>query len=330
MEFPRKSPNIPRVIVTKGKLYTASDSEDSDEDRIGQHEPRMTRTRKAKRMAWRRIRHGTGSKRSPGFAEGSESGIIGFAGEENGNGHILASIPFNPEHDDSAVNEAVTRKRNPWTSSNFGVWVKRSRHDALVQHERTHVHTGENPHQCNVCGKTFSKKSFLVTHTRTHTGEKPSLCSVCGKTFSRRLHLVKHTRGHIGEKPHQCSVCGKTFSQRSTLMTHTRTHAGEKPHRCSVCGKTFIKRSHLVIHTRTHTGEKPHQCSVCGKTFRLRSHLVTHTRTHTGEKPHQCSVCGKTFSQRSTLVMHTRTHTGEKPHQCSVCVEKPSVKGLPS
>ena len=228
MEFPGKSLKRPRVIVTKGKLYTAGDSEDSDKDRIGQHEPRVTWTRKAKRIAWQRIRQGTGSKRSPDFNEGSENHIIGFAGEENGNGDILASISFNIELDDSVGKERVTRNRNPGTSSNSRVRVKRSRHDALVQHERTRVHTEEKPHQCNVCGKTFSKRSYLVTHTRTHTGEKPHQCNVCGKTFRKRFYLVTHTRTHTGEKPHRCSVCGKTFSQRSSLVTHTRTHTERK------------------------------------------------------------------------------------------------------
>ena len=316
MEFLRKSLTRPRVVVTKGKLYAASDFEDSAQGRIGQHEP--NRTRKAKRVARQRAIQGTGSS---GIAEDSEDCSIEISEEVTGNGDVLAPFSFNPEHDDSVGKERDMRNRNPATSSSSGVQMKRSGHSALlhVQHERTRVHSRKQPHQCNVCGKTFSKRSNLVRHTRTHTGEKPHQCSVCGKTFSQRYSLVTHTRTHTGEKPHQCSVCGKTFSRRSGLVIHTRTHTGEKPHQCNVCGKSFSQKSDLVSHTRTHTGEKPHQCSVCGRTFSRRSHLVTHTRTHTGEKPHQCSVCGKTFSHKSTLVEHIRTHTGEKPHQCSVC-----------
>ena len=248
MELPRKSLLLkrPRVVATKGKPCTASDSEpeDSAEDPIGQHEP--NRTRKAKRVAWRRVRPETGR---PDIAEGAKDRSIGISGEENGNGDILAPISFNPEKANRAEKERDTRNRNQGTSSNFAVKVKRIGPNARVQDEQTHMHTGEKPHQCNVCGKTFSQSYHLVTHTWTHTGEKPHQCSVCGKTFRQRSHLATHTRTHTGEKPHQCNMCGKTFSQRSLLATHTRTHTGEKPHQCSVCGKTFSIKFALVRHT---------------------------------------------------------------------------------
>ena len=208
MDFPQKSRKRPRVIVTKGKLYTACDSEDSAEDRIDQHGPRITRTRKAKQMARRKVRQGTVAG-SPDIAEGSEDCSIGISGEEHGNGDILAQFSFNPEHDNSVGKERDMQNRNAATSSSSGVRMKSSGgHNALlhVQHERTHVHTGKKPHQCSVCGKTISQRSNLVTHIRTHTGEKPHQCSVCGKTFSYRSNLVTHIKDtHWGEaSPVQC------------------------------------------------------------------------------------------------------------------------------
>lgn len=35
------------------------------------------------------------------------------------------------------------------------------------------IHTGEKPHQCPYCDKSFRKSDVLVKHKRTHTGEKP-------------------------------------------------------------------------------------------------------------------------------------------------------------
>ena len=152
MELPQESLLLkrPRVVAT-GKPYTASDSEDSAEDPISQHEP--NRTQKAKRIAGRRVRPGTGR---PGIAQGSEDRSIGItAGEENGNGDILAPISFNPEQAYSAEKERDTRNRNQGTSS---VRVKREGHNARVQREQTHMYTGEKPHQCNICGKAFIRR----------------------------------------------------------------------------------------------------------------------------------------------------------------------------
>ncbi|XP_047445937.1 zinc finger and SCAN domain-containing protein 2-like [Mugil cephalus] len=138
---------------------------------------------------------------------------------------------------------------------------------------------------CKKCGKSFRKRSDLISHTKTHAGEKPYRCKACGKCFNRTIDLTRHVRTHTGEKPYCCDTCGKSFSQRGTLTKHMITHTGEKPYCCKTCGKHFGSTSNLRIHMRIHTGERPYSCDTCGKTFIQRSALTMHMRMHTGKKP---------------------------------------------
>ena len=41
------------------------------------------------------------------------------------------------------------------------------------------------------------------------------VCDLCNKSFSKRTSLVEHMLIHTGEKPHVCEVCNKSFRQRS-------------------------------------------------------------------------------------------------------------------
>ncbi|XP_037362909.1 zinc finger protein with KRAB and SCAN domains 5 isoform X2 [Talpa occidentalis] len=222
--------------------------------------------------------------------------------------------------------------------------------DVTYAHKKSS--TGERPHKCNECGKSFIQSAHLIQHQRIHTGEKPFRCDECGKSYNQRVHLTQHQRVHTGEKPYTCHLCGKAFRVRSHLVQHQSVHSGERPFKCNECGKGFGRRSHLAGHLRLHSREKSHQCHECGEIFFQYVSLIEHQVLHMGQKnekngiceeayswnltvmedkkielqeqPYKCDICGKTFSYSSDLIQHYRTHTAEKTYKCDICRENVS------
>ena len=53
-------------------------------------------------------------------------------------------------------------------------------------------HTGEKPHECDKCDKTYRQKGDLKRHQDRDHERKTFKCDNCEKTFARKANLKDH------------------------------------------------------------------------------------------------------------------------------------------
>ncbi|KAM3822800.1 zinc finger protein 212-like isoform 2-T2 [Vipera latastei] len=196
------------------------------------------------------------------------------------------------------VQEGVLPGEAPYVCPDCGRSFLYEEQRALHQqsHLRAAPDPGDSPAQrprpevraytCPDCGRWFPHQASLSKHRLWHTGERPHTCAECKKTFRLKINLHLHERTHAVAKKagyYICGQCGRTFNHHSNFLRHQMIHTGERPYACGECGKTFIRKEHLATHGRLHTGERPYRCPLCPKSFTRKQHLVGHQRLHEGE-----------------------------------------------
>ena len=77
--------------------------------------------------------------------------------------------------------------------------------------------------QCQLCEKVYSDNRGLQDHIMiVHEGKKDNfVCEICSKSFSRRTSLAAHKLLHTGEyKVYHCDNCSASFKDKRYLVRH--------------------------------------------------------------------------------------------------------------
>ncbi|CAF89964.1 unnamed protein product [Tetraodon nigroviridis] len=207
---------------------------------------------------------------------------------------------------------------------------------------------GATAHSCQVCGKTFERKGFLLKHVEKHLKEAGRGCGLCGQRLDSAEAFKRHLQTHR-DSSRTCRVCGKKFPSIRAQETHLRLHTGEKPFSCHICSKVFTQKGNMELgspgslerHMKVHHADAAvglgqrrqsqeakergdaslspsHRCRVCGSAFHNRGNFVRHAETHSEDPECRCGVCGERSQSSEGLRLHIQTHR-ESSRICDIC-----------
>ena len=215
------------------------------------------------------------------------------------------------------------------------------------------LHT-EEKFKCEICDRRFSLMIHLKNHvTYIHESSGKVCCDICAKSFKRKSSLLTHKCKHqntengkivIGKrnlkkklmrenKPKfECELCPKVFSFKDNKARHVISiHEKKARWKCDVCDKPFIYRNVFNDHVKEHFGDerklKPFQCKICSKNFPQKSKLQDHIDSAHDHKRFRCEFCNKELMRKSCLKKHLNSiHGPTKRLQCNFCVKTLKTK----
>lgn len=191
-----------------------------------------------------------------------------------------------------------------------------------------HTNPEELPHQCNICGKKFSRESLLTAHQKLHVQAK---CSECDRTLASIHSLKVHMLNMHSAQPrepmatHVCDFCGQVYHHKQSLEKHINLqHLGAEDTdriQCPVCAKWVYSKQYLKVHIRNvHSGQNLQvTCNICRSVCANKRALSTHKNKVHAERKLECEVCGKMFKLPKHLKEHRAAHMGQQLYTCTVC-----------
>ncbi|KAL4235060.1 hypothetical protein ACF0H5_006698 [Mactra antiquata] len=180
----------------------------------------------------------------------------------------------------------------------------------------------DNDEDINAANDLFISGSVI----RNESGDPSRLftCDICNKSFKRKSHVKEHMKTHLKspgsqkDKPgfHACPYCDKRFQKPSQMDRHVRIHTGERPFGCMICGKAFNQKNALQIHLKKHSGERPHKCQYCDTAFTQKGNLKTHIkRAHHADMVNSMNIRKPTSKMTDDLTENSVNETVQEKDQ---------------
>ena len=97
--------------------------------------------------------------------------------------------------DSSQQTENQFRKLKPIVGLKCEICNKPLRNEKTLEKHKSEVHSSKKTvFKCNICDKVFDYKRTLWSHELVHSGTKENQCEICGSSFSTRSFMRDHIK----------------------------------------------------------------------------------------------------------------------------------------
>ena len=165
-------------------------------------------------------------------------------------------------------------------------------------------------YQCSQCMMGFPKRIDLQRHLLTHSGDKPHQCNICNQKFRQKSHLRKHCQKIHGLKdPMRCDFCTVSFRTQIAMSRHINKAHPEQSlscQRCVNCKMTFQNEEAFKEHLPSPDSLTSFNCDMCCRRLKSELGLIQHKKTHT-YRTIVCPICDVQYIYKSSFYKHMST-----------------------